>query len=90
MKRLFLICCVLATATTAAWAQTCVVNDPTGTPLNVRARPNGQILGALHNGTAVQVLQSTADAAGRPWVYIAPLGPGRSGWVFGYFLACGR
>jgi hypothetical protein len=34
----------------------CVVGDPTGTPLNVRSRPNGPILGALHNDTPVLVL----------------------------------
>lgn len=89
MKRLFLACC-LTMAATGALAQTCVVNDPTGTPLNVRARPNGAILGALHNGAAVEVLQVLHDDGGRPWAYIAPLGSGRRGWVFGNFLACGR
>jgi hypothetical protein len=89
MKRLVLAGC-LALSTTGAFAQTCMVNDPTGTPLNVRARPNGAILGALHNGAPVQVLQVVHDSGGRPWAYIAPLGAGRRGWVFGNFLTCGR
>ena len=32
----------------------CIVSDPTGTPLNVRATPNGRIIGSLSNGTRVQ------------------------------------
>jgi hypothetical protein len=89
MKRLFLAGW-LATVATGAFAQTCIVNDPTGTPLNVRARPNGAILGALHNGAAVQVLEVIYDRGGRSWAYIAPLGAGRRGWVFGGYLTCGR
>jgi uncharacterized protein YraI len=89
MKRLLLAGWLAAMATGAS-AQTCVVNDPTGTPLNVRARPNGAILGALHNGAAVQVLQVIYDNGGRAWANIAPLGAGVRGWVFGSFLTCGR
>jgi uncharacterized protein YraI len=89
MKRLLLAGCFAAMAT-AASAQTCIVNDPTGTPLNVRARPNGAILGALHNGAAVQVLQVIYDNGGRAWANIAPLGAGARGWVFGSYLTCGR
>ena len=89
MKRL-LLACGFAMIATAASAQTCIVNDPTGTPLNVRARPNGAILGALHNGAAVQVLQVIHDNGGRAWAHIAPLGAGVRGWVFGSYLTCGR
>lgn len=89
MKCLFLAC-LFATVTSSAWAQFCTVTDPTGTPLNVRSRPNGPILGALHNGTVVRVLQTLTDASGRPWIYVRPQGAGRTGWVFGDFLTCGR
>jgi uncharacterized protein YraI len=89
MKRL-LLGCWLATMATSAWAQYCTVTDPTGTPLNVRVQPNGPILGALHNGTTVQVLQTTVDASGRPWVFVAPQEAGKNGWVFGAYLTCGR
>ncbi len=87
MKRIVLGC-LLAAVTTGAWAQDCLVNDPTGTPLNVRARPYGRILGALHNGIAVRILDTTFDNSGRPWVYIVPLGPGRRGWVYRSYLDC--
>jgi hypothetical protein len=38
----------------------CTVSDPTGTPLNVRATPNGRIIGSLSNGTRVQVSRGTS------------------------------
>ena len=41
MKRLLLACLLVVAIATTAAAQTCVVNDPTGTPLNVRTSPNG-------------------------------------------------
>jgi hypothetical protein len=88
MKRLFLACC-LTFATHSAVAQAvCVVADPTGTPLNVRASPNGSILGALYNGTRVSVLNVVVDRGGETWAYIAPLGPGRRGYVFRNYLVC--
>jgi hypothetical protein len=89
MTRLFLVC-GLMTLATGAWAQTCIVADPSGTPLNVRAHPNGPIRGALHNGAAVEVLQRTFDADGDPWVFVAPVGPGKAGWVFRNYLTCGQ
>ena len=87
MKRLSLACC-LVILSTGAWAQQiCTVNDPTGTPLNVRSSPNGSILGALHNGVEVRVLDTTR-AGGRQWAYIVPVDGGKRGWVFGNFLDC--
>ena len=56
----------------------------------MRAQPNGAILGALHNGATVQVLQVIYDNGGRAWAYIDPHGAGRRGWVFGSYLTCGR
>ena len=87
MQRLLLAGC-LALATTSAFAQTCVVNDPTGTPLNVRSSPNGSILGALYNGDRVNLLRVVADRSGQSWAYIAPRGPGKSGYVFYNYLVC--
>jgi hypothetical protein len=83
-----LLGCLLVMITTGAWAQNCVVADPTGTPLNVRARPNGAIVGALHNGTLVRILDMAVDGGGRPWAYVIPLGPGKRGWVFREFVIC--
>lgn len=78
----------LACAGAALADERCYVSDPTGTPLNVRARPYGRILGALNNGTAVRKMESTRDRDGRVWSYVAPLGPGRSGWVYREYILC--
>ncbi len=66
----------------------CTADDPTGTPLNVRASPNGPILGALYNGTSVEVRDITVDQSGRRWAYIVPLSEGKRGWVFRVYLDC--
>ncbi|MGO9135463.1 MAG: SH3 domain-containing protein [Methylovirgula sp.] len=87
MRRLLLSCCLMTIAT-SAWAQTCVVNDPTGTPLNVRTEPNGAILGALYNGVRVQIMDTAYDGSGKRWAYVVPLDAGKRGWVFRAFLAC--
>lgn len=49
MKCLILACCFASLASNALAQDVYVVNDPTGTPLNVRSQPNGAILGALYN-----------------------------------------
>ena len=87
MKRLILSCFFVVAASNA-WAQECTVDDPTGTPLNVRERPNGRIIGALYNGATVYVRDLTIDAAGQRWAYIVPLNAGKSGWVFRPYLDC--
>jgi hypothetical protein len=80
----------LALVATSARAEVCVVDDPTGTPLNVRASPNGAILGALFNGVRVNIGDVTRDRAGKRWAYVMPLDDGKRGWVFRDFLACRR
>jgi hypothetical protein len=85
MKFLFTLV-TLAVITTPAAAADCIVNDPTGTPLNVRAVPNGPIRGALHNGTPVTILDSTI-VGGKQWTLVAPR-IGKTGWVFDSFLVC--
>jgi Bacterial SH3 domain len=69
----------------------CVVNDPTTTPLNLRASPNGAIVGQLANGQTVRILEQTVDARGRSWARITVtvgMAAGREGWVFREFIAC--
>ena len=88
MKRLLLACCLAVTANGAFAQAVCVVADPTGTPLNVRTAPNGSIVGALYNGTRVSLLNIVADRSGQTWALIAPLGPGKRGYVFRNYLAC--
>ena len=76
-----------------AWAQMCVVNDPTGTPLNVRTTPNGRIMTSLVNGTKVFIQRISYDNLDRPWVLISVYqrsGYRTLGWVFRPFLSCGK
>lgn len=77
----------LAMTGAAAAQMKCTVKDPTGTPLNVRSKPNGPIVGALANGTPVHVWQ-IIDVRGKLWARITPAGPGKRGWVFRSYLAC--
>ena len=58
-----------------------------GAVLNIRASPNGAILGVLANGTAVQVLNVDLNN-GSPWAYVA-VANGSAGWVFLPYLYCG-
>lgn len=87
MKRL-IVCFVLLLSTTLAWAEACVVNDATGTPLNVRARPDGPIVGALYNGVTVYVRDMRLDGEGRRWAYVIPLKADKAGWVFREYINC--
>jgi uncharacterized protein YraI len=64
----------------------CIVADPTGTPLNVRSKPNGPIIGALHNDMQVAITGS-ASVSGKQWVRIIP-GVGKPGWVFADYVMC--
>ena len=81
-----------ASAASAQNLERCRVVDPTGTPLNLRAGPNGPVIGTIANGRLVRYLRDQDDARGRTWVQIAPWndgGPGRPlGWVFREFIAC--
>jgi hypothetical protein len=65
-----------------AFADTCIVTDPTGTPLNIRATPNGQIVGTLVNGTQVTVSDVAFDRQGNAWAYIG------IGWVYRQYITC--
>jgi hypothetical protein len=90
MKKLATIGVALAAlaSTTAARAGIfCTVDDPTGTPLNVPASPNGPILGALHNGMTVELIDLTTSG-GKSWAHVIPVRSGKRGWVFRRFLDC--
>jgi hypothetical protein len=92
MNRLIFVILVSVSVTYHVEAQSrklCVVNDPSGTPLNVRARPYGRILGALHNGVRVYRLETVTDNRGDDWSHVVPLGGGREGWVFRDYVQCG-
>ncbi|MCC0179083.1 SH3 domain-containing protein [Waterburya agarophytonicola K14] len=66
----------------------CEVIDPTGTPLNVRATPNGEeIVTTLSNGRQVIPYKVSYDEKNRHWILI-----GDSlhswGWVYGSYVSC--
>jgi hypothetical protein len=65
-----------------AGEKVCTVTDPTGTPLNIRNAPNGQVVGKIRNGKKVKMLSLAFDDQGKPWVNI-----GR-GWVLREFISC--
>ena len=64
----------------------CLVDDPTGTPLNVRAAPNGAILTTLHNGVAVAVVEERRLGTKR-WLLVS-LDGRELGWIFGAYVVC--
>ncbi len=66
----------------------CIVTDPTGTPLNVRTAPNGpNIIYALTNGYKVRIL-SIVISDGNTWVYITDDAGRRLGWVYRRYITC--
>ena len=67
----------------------CMVSDPTGTPLNVRASPQGAITGTIGNGAFVRVAETRHDDKDQPWAFIVGWESGeRIGWVFREFISC--
>lgn len=88
---LFLVGVLAFASVQEAHAQRCKVTDPTGTPLNVRASPNGRILRKIANGTVVFIEQTSYDRRNRAWAQISiPVRRGRRtlGWVFREFISC--
>lgn len=85
---------IVASGATGAVAQAprrCLVNDPSTTPLNLRASPMGAILGTLENRQTVELVEQTVDSRGRSWARVTVTGgpgSGRQGWVFREFIAC--
>lgn len=66
----------------------CKVADPTGTPLNTRDAPGGEVFATLRNGTTVRALAQTRHK-GKQWVYVEKwTGDNAVGWVFDAYMAC--
>ena len=85
---LLLVCATLDPATAQRTGR-CIVSDPTGTPLNVRASPQGPIMSTIPNGANVRITNTTRDYKGQPWAYIVGWENGRQiGWVFREFVSC--
>jgi tetratricopeptide (TPR) repeat protein len=55
----------------------------------VRSRPNGPVIGALHNQSSVTTWETIVDARGQRWSRVDPVYDGKSGWVFRQYLICG-
>ena len=66
---------------------TCVVADPTGTPLNIRTSPNGKVVGKIGNGERIRISDQTTEN-GKEWAYISNTASRPMGWVFRKFLVC--
>ena len=66
---------------------TCMVSDPTGTPLNVRRYPNGPVIGQLRNGRIVIIRGTSRDDRGRPWARLFS-SDGEIGWIFREYVSC--
>jgi hypothetical protein len=66
----------------------CFVADPTGTPLNVRTAPNGEVISTLQNGVFVSVVDRNVDRNQKQWLYVSDRAGRRLGWVFGEFIKC--
>jgi hypothetical protein len=67
----------------------CVVADPTGTPLNVRAAPQGRVEHTLPDGVQVWRVNAAPDAREQEWAQVALSDVGGPvGWVFAAHLDC--
>lgn len=65
----------------------CVVSDPTGTPLNLRTTPNGKIVGKISNGERIRILDQQIQG-GKEWAYISNSAAQPIGWAFRRYLDC--
>jgi hypothetical protein len=90
VKVAFLALAVIAStpSVNATVPSVCLVEDPTTTPLNLRAAPSGRIFGVLGNGSTVQVIDGAQDKNGKPWAYVADRSDQPLGWVFREYLVC--
>ena len=71
--------------------KTCRVTDPTGSALNVRLEPGGQVINQLRNGRDVYIQQYSRDFNGKVWVLVAIRSQGgyrMMGYVLREFIGC--
>jgi hypothetical protein len=66
----------------------CTVADPTGTPLNVRDSPQGNILTTLPNNVRVRAVEARNDYKGSSWSRIVDSAGNSLGWVITRYLDC--
>jgi hypothetical protein len=75
-------------ATPVTTSTECVVNNPSGRPMNVRETPNGAIKGSVNNRAHVRPLRFASAADGKPWAYVSDVTGREIGWMFSPFLNC--
>jgi hypothetical protein len=68
----------------------CVVNDPTGSPLNLRIKPNGVVFGELTNGTELTLMGTVRDKKGKTWAKVSHPDSETDGYVLRKFINCSR
>jgi hypothetical protein len=79
---------LMGASTTMASARQCMISDPTGTPLNFRASPNGERLGAFRNGMFVTLLGQSRDNRGRVWANVKSEDMNWDVWVIREYISC--
>lgn len=88
LKAIVCMLALLLASPATAQVRRCMVSDPTGTPLNFRSAPNGEVLGTLPNGAIIRVLGQRPDSRGRMWAEVETEGARASVWVFREFVSC--
>ena len=87
---LFLIGAFAFAGAVSAKAECWVSTD--GGNLNVRARPNGRIIGKIANGTRVHVTETINDRNGDPWSFVRTstrrTGYVTYGWSASEYISC--
>jgi hypothetical protein len=66
----------------------CVVNNPSGRPMNVRETPNGAKKDIISNRAHVRPLRVASAADGKRWAYVMDVTGREIGWVFYPYLTC--
>jgi hypothetical protein len=69
----------------------CRVADPTGTPLNIRMQPNGEIVATARNGDKILVFRGDEkrDSKGRVWLLVAlKTSEAPDGYVIASYVRC--
>jgi hypothetical protein len=69
----------------------CLVEDPTGTQLNVRESPGGKVLHTLPNGFEVDLIDVIYDKKNKPWAKVSGHLNGKwqpIGWLYMPYLNC--
>jgi hypothetical protein len=86
-RTIFIAAAALAASLSAASADSCMISDPTGTPLNVRESPNGRIVGTLRNGSFV-TMRDVVEVRGKRWAELTSNRSGGTVYVLREYISC--